>query len=172
MSQNHNSVGLPPEDIDMVATWLQADRTRWMAGVITGAIAGCIALIVAGILAVMNGSEFVYPIKLMATMVLGFEATDLTAGLSTLVVGFLVFEAITAFWGFVYSHFVRAQSFGGLFVMGAVWGFFSWVFQWNLFFHSFKPILYSGVEASAAFVVCMAYGLSMSLIGSIDRALR
>ncbi len=169
MAQHH---ALPPEDIDLVANWLVFDRVRAVAGVLTGLFAGVLALAVAGALAVMNGMEFLYPVKLMATPVLGFAATEYSAGFLTLVTGFIVFQFMCTFWGFVYSHFVKTDALGPLLAMGAVWGFFSWVFEWNLFLHAEKAIVYSGVSPSAALLVCMVYGVSMSSLAFFNRVLR
>ncbi len=171
MSQNP-STGLPVEDIDMIATWLVADRTRWLAGIVAGLFSGVLALGVAGVLSYINELEFLYPLKLMATPILGLEATDYSAGFFTILTGFIFFESMCALWGFVYAHFVKTNSLGSLLAMGAVWGFFSWVFEWNLFLHSVKPILYAGVPASAALLVCMVYGVSMSSVAFFDRSLR
>ena len=163
---------LPPEDINLVATWLVADRVRWMAGIAAGLFAGVMALVIAGVMSTAAGMQFLYPFKLAATPFLGWEATDYAAGMGTVLVGFLGFEAVSAFWGFIYGHFVKTSSLGGLLAMGAVWGFFSWVFEWNLFLHSVKPILYSGIGAAPAFLVCMVYAVSLTSIAFFDRAFR
>jgi hypothetical protein len=36
--------GLPVEDIDLVATWLDADKVRFAAGIAAGLFAGLVAL--------------------------------------------------------------------------------------------------------------------------------
>ncbi|MGK5085558.1 hypothetical protein WDW37_19900 [Bdellovibrionota bacterium FG-1] len=163
---------LPPEDIDLVATWLVADRVRWAAGIAAGLFAGFLAMAVAAVVAVASGMEFVYPAKLMATAILGWEATDYSSGISTVLVGFGLFEVASAFWGFIYAHFVKTNALGSLLAMGAVWGFFSWVFEWNLFLHSVKPILYSGVGPGVAFLICMTYGVALTSVAFFDRVFR
>jgi hypothetical protein len=172
MQHNSATHGLPPEDIDLVATWLDADKTRWVAGLIAGLFAGVMALAVAGVLAAAGGMQFLYPVKLMATWVLGYGATDIAGGMGPVVIGFIVFEAVSAWWGFIYAHFVKTNNLGSLLAMGAVFGFFSWVFEWNLFLHAVKPILYSGVGPAPAFLVCMVYGVSLTSVAFFDRALR
>lgn len=166
-----NNQGLPPEDIDLVATWLVADKTRWVAGILAGLFAGVIALAFAGVLAAASGMEFLYPVKLMGTPILGFDATDTRSGFGAVLVGFLLFEAVSAFWGFVYAHFCKTNALGSLLAMGAVWGLFSWIFEWNLFLHAVKPILYSGVGPGPAFLVCMVYGVSLTSVAFFYRAL-
>ena len=163
--------GLPPEDINLVATWLVADKTRWAAGILAGLFAGVVALAFAGVMAAASGSEFLYPIKLMATPVLGYDATDLRSGAGSVIVGLALFEIVSAFWGFIYAHFIKTNALGSLLAMGAVWGFFSWVFEWNLFLHAVKPILYSGVGAAPVFFVCMVYGVSLTSVAFFHRAL-
>jgi vacuolar-type H+-ATPase subunit I/STV1 len=164
--------GLPPEDIDLVATWLDADRVRFAAGISAGLLAGILALAVAGVMSVAGGQQFTYPAKLMATFLLGWDATDLNAGIGTVLTGFVIFEVVSAFWGFIYGHFVKTNNLGSLLAMGAVFGFFSWVFEWNLFLHSVRPILYSGVGAGPAFLVCMVYGVALTSVAFFDRAFR
>src|SRR4051812_44875020 len=87
-------------DINIVALWLQADRVRWMAGILAGLFAGLVALAFAGILAAMNGMEFLFPVKLMGTTVMGAVATESGFHLGALFFGLLVFEVVSAFWGF------------------------------------------------------------------------
>lgn len=160
------------EEVNLVALWLDFDRTRWVAGVLAGLFAGIVAIAVAMLLSVVGGGEVWFPVKLMATPILGAGATEYGFKLGALIVGFLFIEVLCAFWGFVYGHFVKTNSLGALLAMGLTWGIFGWIFIWNLFFHAFNTILYADVSAGAAFPVFIAYGVSLTVVGFFDRALR
>ena len=159
-----------PGDYDgnIVAPWLQIELGRWIAGIFAGALAGLIAMALAMVVSASAGMEFWFPIKLMSTPILGTVGTD-NRVMTGAIVGFIVWEAIAMFWGFVYSHFVSTRAFGGLLAMGLVWGIFLWVFNWNLYYQSFKPILWSATPSSAAILICVVYGLSLSSVGFFDR---
>jgi hypothetical protein len=163
---------LPPEDIDLVATWLVTDKARWAAGVAAGLFAGLLAMGFAGVLAVAGGMEFMFPVKLMGTAIVGPSATELGAHLGAVLAGLVVVEALAAFWGFVYAHFVKTNALGSLLAMGLVWGVFGWIFHWNLYFHSIKSILASNVSPGAAFPVFLIYGLSLTSVAFFDRAFK
>jgi hypothetical protein len=158
-------------DVNVVALWTSVDLTRWISGCIAGVIAAALAMIVGGIIATTHGFEFIFPIKLLGTAILGNVATGYgsTAGLMA---GLGVLAIMTVGWGFVFGHFVRTNSFIGLLGMGFTWGAFSWIFEWNLFLHSFKDIGACNVPSSAAFACCMAYGFGMMTIALVDKAIR
>jgi hypothetical protein len=158
-------------DGDIVANWLRKDPTRWVAGILAGALAGLVAMAVAMILSSSVGMESWFPVKLLSTPILGAVGTD-NMIMTGAVVGFLVWELIGIFWGFVYSHFVGTNSFRSLLAMGLVWGIFLWIFNWNLYFQSFKPIRWSAVPSAAAFLICVTYGLSLSSVAFFDRLFR
>lgn len=169
---NTNTHDLPVEDINLVATWLEADKVRWAAGIAAGLFAGLVALGFAGILAMAGGMEFWFPVKLMGTAIIGPYATELGPNFSGIFAGLVLVEVLGAFWGFVYAHFVKTSSLGALLAMGLVWGVFGWIFHWNLYFHSIKTILASNVSPAAAFPVFLAYGLSLTSVAFFDRAFR
>ena len=158
-------------DVNMVAWWTSVDKTRWVAGVISGWIAGAIAMAVGGILSVSHGLQFIFPVKLLGTALIGAQATAYDSS-SGLVAGLIITGFITGLWGFVYGHFVRSHSLYTKLGMGFTWGAFLWVFNWNLMLHSFKAISAAEMPSSAAFVICMAYGFGMSVISVVDPVLR
>jgi hypothetical protein len=172
MNHAQSSHGLPPEDIDLVATWLVADKARWMAGIAAGLLAGLLAMGFAGVLSVAGGMEFTFPLKLMGSAILGPHATELGPNLGAVITGLLLVEALAAFWGFVYAHFVKTNVLGSLLAMGLVWGVFGWIFHWNLYFHSIKTILTANISAAAAFPVFLVYGLSLTTVAFFDRAFK
>jgi hypothetical protein len=159
-------------DLDMVVHWLRVDPKRWIAGIVGGFFAGVVALVVAAIVAEVNGLHFLFPVKLFGGILLGAGATDTTSAIGAVIAGLLIFEAICGFFGFIFSHFVFSNASGALLSMGLVWGIFSWIFLWNLFLQSFHVIRFAGVTPGAALPVCLAYGLSMASIGFFDRMLR
>jgi hypothetical protein len=158
-------------DYNIVALWTSVDVTRWIAGVIAGVIAGCIAATVAGMIATSQGYEFLFPVKLLGTALLGREATAY-GNVAGLLAGIIVWGVFTVGWGFVFGHFVRTNHFFSLLGMGFTWGVFSWVFTWNLYLHSVKAISASNIPPGPAFAVCLAYGFGMMTIGLVDKAIR
>lgn len=158
-------------DVNMVSLWLTPDKTRWVSGIISGWIAAAIAMCVGGIISVAHDLQFVFPVKLMGTVLLGRSATDYTSS-SGFLAGLIVVGFILGFWGFVYGHFVRSNSKWAFLGMGFTWGIFLWVFNWNLTLHSFKNLSAANVTPGAALAVCMAYGWGMSVIGIVDPILK
>lgn len=159
-------------DINIVALWLRKDTTRWTAGILGGLMAGAVAMAFAMILSSIGGREFWYPAKLMAAIVSGPEATALGAHFGAILGGFVVFEILCAFFGFVYAHFTVTNHLPALLGMGLVWAAFSWIFIWNLFLHSFKVIFNASLPSVAALAVCLVYGLALTSVSFFDRAMR
>lgn len=159
-------------EMDLVVHWLRKDVGRWIAGAISGGFAGLVAFGVAMAFSKAAGLDLWFPVKLYGTVLLGPYATELGTSTSGIIAGLVVIEIITGFWGIIFSHFVFSNKLSALLPMGVVWGAFSWVFIWNLFSQSFKPIFAAQVGSGAAFVVCMAYGLSLSSLKVIDRIFR
>lgn len=126
-------------DVNVVAWWTSVDKTRWAAGLVSGWVAGAIAMTVAGIFAISHGYQFLFPVKLLGTILLGAEATAYTST-AGLVAGVIMCGFIFGLWGFVYAHFVRSSTCYTILGMGFTWGAFLWVFNWNLMLHSFKAI--------------------------------
>jgi hypothetical protein len=158
-------------DYNIVALWTSIDVTRWIAGCIAGVVAACLATIVAGAFATSGGFEFLFPVKLLGTALLGRSATAY-GSTSGLVAGAMVLGFISVFWGFVFGHFVRTNHFFSLLGMGVTWGLFSWVFTWNLFLHSVKAISASNISSGPAFAVCVVWGLGMISIAAVDKVIR
>ena len=171
MNSQANSQVEVGNDVDVVALWTSVDVTRWIAGIIAGGIAAAISMSVGGLLSTSQGYEFVFPIKLLGTAILGNTATAY-GNTQGLMAGLVVLGAITLFWGFVFGHFVRTNKFWGLLGMGFTWGTFSWVFIWNLFLHSFTSIVASNVPSGPAFACCLAYGFGMMSIAIVDKIIR
>lgn len=159
-------------DFDLIALWLQRDPVRWVAGAVTGAFAGMVSILVGGILSAKAGLGFLFPIKLLATVILGSSATEYDAGAGVLIVGFVFYEFLAAFAGVFYAHFTRTENRGFLLSMGATWGVFTWVFWWNLYFQSWSTISDTQVGAGGPLFVCLAYGLSLASVNAFDRILR
>jgi hypothetical protein len=154
-------------DVNVVALWTSVDGARWAAGLVSGWIAGVIAMAVAGLIAINHGYQFVFPVKLLGTCLLGAQATAYDSH-SGLMAGAAVCAFIFGLWGFVYGHFVRSNSLYSLLGMGFTWGAFLWIFDWNLILHSVKTISASEVPSGAAFATCMAYGFGMSVIAIVE----
>jgi hypothetical protein len=158
-------------DVNVVALWTSVDKVRWAAGVVSGWIAGAIAMGVAGIVASSHGFEFLFPVKLLGTCLLGSSATAY-GNTSGLIAGLVVTGFISGLWGFVYSHFVRSGSMYTILGMGFTWGAFLWIFNWNLLLHSVKAVSAAEIPSSAAFLTCMVYGFSMGVLAIVDPMFR
>jgi hypothetical protein len=159
-------------EMNLVVHWSRVDPTRWISGVLAGILAMAIAMVLAGIFSTAGGMGFLFPVKLMATPVLGSSATEFASGAGAVIVGAIVVGIIGAFWGFVYSHFVFTNSLSALLPMGLVWAVYLWIFNWNLYFQSFKTISVTNLPRSLVLFVCIAYGLSLSSVAFFDRAIR
>jgi hypothetical protein len=157
---------------NLVEIWLRRDPIRWVAGILAGLLAGAVAMLVAMLLTSATHSfEPTFPMKLMGTIVMGASATEIgqTEGMWA---GFIVIQMLCAFWGFVYAHFTGTNRLPALLPMGLVWGIFSWIFIWNLFLQSVRPIVAAHVPTAAALLICVTYGLSLSSVSIFDRLLR
>jgi hypothetical protein len=159
-------------EMNLVVQWTRIDPTRWIAGALAGILGMVIAMVLGGIFSKAGGMDFLFPVKLMATPILGASATEFAAGAGAIIVGALVVGALGAFWGFVYGHFVFSNSMSALLPMGLVWAVYLWIFNWNLFLQSFKTISVTDLPRSLVFFVCLAYGFSLASVAFFDRALR
>jgi hypothetical protein len=159
------------EDINIVENWLRCDPKRWAAGVISGIVSIWVAFALGGALAASSGLQSTFPVKLIGTIIVGPRATDyhLAQGL---IAGAILVTLLGAFLGFLYAHFVYSNSLKALLPMGLVWGLFSWIFIWNLFMQSFKLIFAAQVPSNGAMPVCLAFGLGLSCIKIVDKAIR
>ncbi len=158
-------------EYNLVEIWLRKDPVRWLAGVLGGLFAGGVAMAVAIGISTYLGWDPLFPLKLLGTPILGAASTDLQSS-QGVTVGALVIEGICVFWGVVFAHFTGTNSIRALLAMGVAWGAFSWIFIWNLFLQSFKPIFAARIPAGPAFPVCMAYGLALASVALFDRMLR
>jgi hypothetical protein len=159
-------MSIQEEDLNVVEFWLRKDPKRWVSGIISGCIAMGVALIVAGLFASSHGMEFTFPIKLFGTILSGASATE-TGNSSGIFSGLVFLGLVGGFWGLIYSHFVITNQFKPLLAMGLVWGIFLWIFNWNLYFQSFKTIRAADLSSGPLFPICLAYGLSLAVIGIV-----
>ncbi len=158
-------------EYNLVETWLRRDPIRWIAGILGGIFAGLVAMAVAMAVSAALGWDPLFPIKLLGTPLLGASATDLQSAQGA-VAGALIIEVIAVFWGVVFAHFTATNSISALLLMGLAWGAFTWIFTWNLFLQSFKPIFAARIPAGPALPVCFAYGLALASVALFDRMLR
>lgn len=159
-------------EYNLVEMWLRRDPIRWVAGVLAGLLAGTLTLGFAGWVAQQSGFEFFFPVKLMATTVLGPSATAFDAPINSIYLGAGVFYALAALLGFVFAHFTGVNSLYALLPMGLVWGIFSWIFIWNLFLQSFRPIFAAQLSSGLVLPICLVFGLSLASVAFFDRVMR
>lgn len=156
----------------MVQEFLRFDPLRWVAGALAGAVAGLAASLFAGVLAVATGNEFWFPFKLLAAIVLGPAATTRGLAFGAILAGLVVLELLCVIFGVLFANFARTRAPRALLLMGLVWGTFSWIFLWNLFLQSFRPIFAAQVPSAAALPVCLVFGFTLASVAFFDRALR
>jgi len=159
-------------EYNLVEVWLRRDPARWIAGVLGGIFACAVAMGLAGLIAQSTGHEFLFPVKLMGTIVLGSAATEVGSNMDSVIAGGAVVGAICVFFGVVFAHFTGTNSLAALLPMGVVWGIFSWIFLWNLFLQSYTTIFAARIPSGPIFPICIAYGLALSSIAFFDPLLR
>ena len=158
-------------EYNLVEMWLRKDPVRWIAGGLAGVLAGGVAAGVAMILAKMAGFEGSFPIKLIGTILLGAQATEI-GNATGFLTGGITFEGLCFFLGVVFAHFTGVNSLKVLIPMGLVWGIFSWIFIWNLFLQSFNTIYAARIPSGPIFAICLAFGLALSSVSFFDQLLR
>lgn len=156
-------------DINLVATWLTFDLPRLIAGWMAGIFAGVVALAFAGVLSRAGGLEFLYPLKLSATPLMGNMAETTGAHLTPVIIGAMLVLGICSVLGAVYAHFTQTNKLLPLLGAGVMWGNFSWIFINNLFSKSFLDIRTAAVPPGAAFFITLVFGLSLCSIRIFDR---
>lgn len=173
-NENPRTRSLNPydNDLNVVEIWTRVDPVRWIAGALAGLLAGTIALLFAMAIATAAGREIWFPVKLLATTVLGPTATSFDSGQGAIAMGLVVFEGICTFWGVVYAHFTGTNSLASLLPMGLVWTALLWVFNWCLFLQSFRPVYVTATPYSVAFAVCLVYGISLCSVAFFDQLIR
>lgn len=160
------------DDMDLVATWLKKDPTRWTAGALGGFTAGLVMMIVAGMFAILGGKEFLFPVKFAAVPVLGATATEFGFHIGALLTGFIVHSVISMFLGAIYAHFTSTNRKDALLAAGLSWGLFGWIFILNLFVQSFSDINAIGVPRGPGLFAHIAWGLALATTGFYDQMLR
>ncbi len=158
-------------EYNLVEVWLRKDPIRWISGGLAGLFAGIVAMGLAMFIASSVGMESWFPVKLISTVALGPSATEI-GNMKAVLVGGFIFEALCLFLGIIYAHFTGTNFLGALIPMGLVWGTFSWIFIWNLFMQSFKPIFAAQISSAVAFPVCITFGLALSSVAFFDQKLR
>ena len=158
---------------NLVQMWLRKDPVRWIAGSLAGVFAGAFAMGIAMTFACAYDFEIWFPLKLIATSVLGSEATEVGPELdSAAFLGGMLWEGVCAFLGFVFAHFTYTNVLVELLAMGLTWGTFSWIFIWNLFLQSFHSIHWAQISSAAVFPICIGFGLALSSVALFDRMIR
>ena len=155
-------------DYNMVALWLRVDPKRWIAGALAGLFAGIVMLAFSTIIATLYGAEPWFAIKIAALPILGNSATAFGVN-SGLFVGFIVHEILAAILGAVYAHFTGTNYLPALLGAGVVVALFSWIFIFNLFIQSFKPINAAHLSPAASLPVFLVFGLSLTSVAFFDR---
>src|SRR5437588_359873 len=112
-------------EMNLVQYWLRKDTTRWKAGVLAGLFAGVIMLAFAAVLGKALGvADLWFPVKLWASILVGPRAMAFGNHMPAILGGFVFFEILAAFLGFIYGHFVFSNSYSALLPMGVVWAVF------------------------------------------------
>lgn len=159
-------------DANLVAMWLRKDPKRWTAGLLAGLLAGVVALAFGMLLALVGGEDLWMPVKYLGLPVLGNAALEYGFIFKHILVGFIVFEVLAAFFGALYAHFTGTNALTPLLGVGLAWGAFSWIFLYCLYTPSFRDVFVAQVSAGAGFAVCMVYGIALTSVSFFDRMLR
>jgi hypothetical protein len=157
------------EDSDIVAHWLTINFKRLLGGLLAGLTASATALHLASHLSKHAGLDPHFLAKLYATILYGYTALDYTTPLYIVHQGYMILAGIGTFWALVFSHFVLTSKFFEQLAMGLVWAFLSWVFTWNLFSQSFSTIHSVELPAIGPVLVCLTYGLTLSILSLFDK---
>jgi hypothetical protein len=178
MAQAHvdpTSTAFKPSDVEgelnLVENWLKREPSRWICGALAGLVSMVIAMSLAGFMASSHGLEFSFPIKLFGTILMGSSATQLGAP-AGITAGFVILGGLAILLGALYSHFAFTNHIPSLFGVGLTWGAFSWVFIFNLFSPSFRPVYNAHVSPAAAFFVCMTFGICLTSTAFFDAMIR
>jgi len=153
---------------NLVEVWLRRDPVRWLSGGLAGLLAGAVAMAVAMGIATSFGFELWFPVKLVGTIALGPTATEMGTNMKSVYVGGSIIEGLCLFLGVIFAHFTGTNNLVALLSMGLVWGTFSWIFIWNLFLQSFRPIFAAQIPSGPVFPVCLAFGLSLASVAFFD----
>ncbi|MEK6578182.1 MAG: hypothetical protein AABZ55_03060 [Bdellovibrionota bacterium] len=156
-------------EYNLTDQWIRKNPNRWIAGALGGLFAGTVMAVVAMLVSAKVGMQPTFPLKLVASVLLGAQATDYEAGAHFILLGLIAHEVLAMFIGIIFGHFVTAKTFVGNTAMGLVWGLFSWIFMWNLFFQSFSTVLAAHISSAAVFPICLAFGISLASVGLFDR---
>jgi hypothetical protein len=161
------------KDDNLVEFWLKKNPTRWLAGAAAGMFSGVVTLAFAAVLSVALGKgDPWFPVKLMASIPAGAEATEFGFNVPMLIIGFVFFEVLMSIIGVAFAHFVFTNSLSALLGMGLVWGTFAWVFIWNLYLPSFPTFRAAQIPSGPALFICIVMGISLTAVAFFDRALR
>lgn len=158
-------------EYNLVEVWLRKDPVRWVAGVLAGLFAGAVAMAVAMAISVHYQFEPTFPLQLVGTIALGPSATEI-GNMSGTIAGSVILGCLCSFLGFIFAHFTGTNAVGSLLAMGLVWGTFSWIFIWNLFMQSFRPIFAARIPSGPVFPICIAFGLALASVSVFDRVMR
>ena len=160
-------------EYNLVEIWLRRDPVRWFSGVLAGLLAGAVAMGLGMMLAVNAGLETWFPIKLVGTILIGPSATGLGAQYASGIIAGAAISAVAfSFLGAVFAHFTGTNSLKALLPMGVVWGLFSWIFIWNLFMQSFRPIYAAQISSAAVFPICITFGVALASVSFFDGIFR
>jgi hypothetical protein len=169
MHTHHDAV---EKDDNLVEFWLKRDPKRWLAGAAAGMFSGIVTLAFAAVLSAALGRDPWLPIKLIASIPAGPEATELGFNVPMLFIGFITFEILMVVLGVAFAHFVFTNALSALLGMGVVWGTFAWVFLWNLYLPSFMTIRAARIPSGPVLFICLVMGISLTAVAFFDRAIR
>ncbi len=154
-------------EYSLVATWLRKDPGCLLESALAGSFSAISSAMVASLIAQQAGYPPAFPLKLLGTIIAGPQNTDYDTGCMAL--GIYLWLGLCIFSTTVFAHFVATRRFQSLFLMGLVWGTFSWIFLWNLFMQSFPAIYNAHIPSASVFCIWMVFGMSLTSLALFAR---
>jgi hypothetical protein len=155
-------------EYNVVALWTKLRMARIYAGVGAGIFAGLMMQLFGVAYCAFKGWDLAMPFKIPALPILGRDALAY-GSMQAIVVGCLVFYALTIVLGVAYAHFTGNNHRGVRFGIGLTWGLWGWVFISCLFSPSFQSYSEADIPKGVMFFAWLVFGISLMSVSWFDK---
>jgi hypothetical protein len=155
-------------EYNVVALWTKFRAERLRAGVMAGIFAGLMMQLFGVAFCAIKGMDLAMPFKISALPILG-NAALAYGSILALVVGIIMFYALTITLGMAYAHFTGTNHRGNLFGIGLTWGAFSWIFITCLFSPAFRSYNEADIPRGPMFFAWIVFGISLMSVAWFDK---